>query len=278
MNDLKDLKKSLNAWFKEEKFKLAYQDIGCSKEQLAYILITMVRWSDNMLIRLWNDSHFHKICHNSSLTENELTKILIDLRRYFTSSLYVYTTEYDPDFLKNLSQDGIFQKICTNKGYSTEQLANIVARGKLAHKLLLKGQNQILTADKLNELKAGKKPIQRVIDLLRTTRVLASSIDQSNWINHLSESLKFFDDIPKSNFKIDKSPALRGDPLWTAVLNSMVEYSLELGISSKTLLVSLVEFVDPNLPADLNNMKRSLNVPKLQQEQDADLEKFMSKL
>ena len=88
MNDLKDLKKSLNAWFKEEKFKLAYQDIGCSKEQLAYILITMVRWSDNMLIRLWNDSHFHKICHNSSLTENELTKILIDLRRYFTSSLY----------------------------------------------------------------------------------------------------------------------------------------------------------------------------------------------
>ena len=278
MNDLKDLKKSLNAWFKEEKFKLAYQDIGCSKEQLAYILITMVRWSDNMLIRLWNDSHFHKICHNSSLTENELTKILIDLRRYFTSSLYVYTTEYDPDFLKNLSKDETLKKISRNKGYSVEQLAGIIACGKLTHKLLLKGQNQILTADKLNELKAGKKPIQRVIDLLRTTRVLASSIDQSNWINHLSESLKFFDDIPKSNFKIDKSPALRGDPLWTAVLNSMMEYSLELRISSKKLLVSLVEFVDPNLPADLNNMKRSLNVPKLQQEQDADLEKFISKL
>ena len=58
----------------------------------------------------------------------------------------------------------------------------------------------------------------------------------------------------------------------------MMEYSLELRISSKKLLVSLVEFVDPNLPADLNNMKRSLNVPKLQQEQDADLEKFISKL
>jgi len=278
MNDLQDLKKSLKTWFEEEKFKLAYQNIGCSKEHLALILIKMIMYSDNVLISLWNDSHFHKICHNSTLSEDELTKILLDLYRYLNGPLCFYTTEYDPDFLKNLSQDGVFQKICTNKGYSTEQLANIVARGKLAHKLLLKGQNQILTADKLNELKAGKKPIQRVIDLLRTTRVLASSIDQSNWINHLSESLKFFDDIPKSNFKIDKSPALRGDPLWTAVLNSMVEYSLELGISSKKLLVSLVEFVDPNLSADLNNMKRSLNVPKLRQEQDADLEKFISKL
>ena len=278
MNDLKDLKKSLNAWFKEEKFKLAYQDIGCSKEQLAYILITMVRWSDNMLIRLWNDSHFHKICHNSSLTENELTKILIDLRRYFTSSLYVYTTEYDPDFLKNLSQDGIFQKICTNKGYSTEQLANIVARGKLAQILCQRNQNEPLTADKLNELKASKKPIQRDIDLLRTTRVLASSIDQSNWINLLSESMKFFDDLPKNSFNKNTSAAMRGHPEWDAVLKSMCEYALESGVSSKKLLVSLVEFVDPNLPADLNNMKRSLNVPKLQQEQDADLEKFISKL
>ena len=194
------------------------------------------------------------------------------------SSLNFYISTFDPDFLKNLSQDGIFQKICTNKGYSTEQLANIVARGKLAQILCQRNQNEPLTTGVLDELKASKKSIQRDIDLLRTIRVLPSSIDQSNWINHLSESLKFFDDIPKSNFKIDKSPALRGDPIWTAVLNSMMEYSLELGISSKKLLVSLVEFVDPNLPADLNNMKRSLNVPKLQQEQDADLEKFMSKL
>ena len=278
MNDSQDLKKSLKTWFEEEKFKQAYQDISCSKEHLALILIKMIMYSDNVLIRLWSDSRFQKICHNSSLTENELTKILIDLRRYFTSSLYFYTTEHDPDFLKNLSKDETLKKISRNKGYSVEQLAGIIACGKLTHKLLLKGKNQILTADKLNELKAGKKPIQRVIDLLRTTRVLASSIDQSNWINHLSESLKFFDNLPKSNFKIDKSPALRGDPLWTAVLNSMVEYALGLGISSKKLLVSLVEFVDPNLPADLNNMKRSLNVPKLHQEQDADLEKFISKL
>ena len=159
MNDLKDLKKSLNAWFKEEKFKQAYQDISCSKEHLALILIKMIMYSDNVLIRLWSDSHFQKICHNSTLSEDELTKILLDLYRYLNGPLCFYTTEYDPDFLKNLSQDGVFQKICTNKGYSTEQLANIVARGKLAHKLLLKGQNQILTADKLNELKAGKKPI-----------------------------------------------------------------------------------------------------------------------
>ena len=278
MNDLKDLEKPYNVWVEEEKFKLAYQDIGCSKEHLALILIKMIMYSDNVLIRLWSDSHFQKICHNSTLSEDELTKILIGLQIYFKSPLFIYTTEYDSDFLKNLSKDETLKKISRNKGYSLEQLAGIIACGKLTHKLLLKGKNQILTADKLNELRAGKKPIQRVINLLQTTRVLPSYIDQSNWINHLSESLKFFDDIPKSNFKIDKSPALRGDPIWTAVLNSMMEYSLELGISSKKLLVSLVEFVDPNLPADLNNMKRSLNVPKLQQEQDADLEKFISKL
>ena len=218
------------------------------------------------------------ITHNSSLTENELTKILIDLRRYFTSSLYVYTTEYDPDFLKNLSQDGIFQKICTNKGYSTEQLTNIVARGKLAQILCQRNQNEPLTTGVLDELKASKKSIQRDIDLLRTIRVLPSSIDQSNWINLLSESMKFFDDLPKNSFNKNTSAAMRGHPEWDAVLKSMCEYALESGVSSKTLLVSLVEFVDPNLPADLNNMKRSLNVPKLQQEQDADLEKFMSKL
>ena len=278
MNDLKDLKKSLNAWFKEEKFKLAYQDIGCSKEHLALILIKMEMYSDNVLISLWNDSHFHKICHNSSLTENELTKILIDLRRYFTSSLYVYTTEYDPDFLKNLSQDGIFQKICTNKGYSTEQLANIVARGKLAHKLLLKGQNQILTADKLNELKAGKKPIQRVIDLLRTTRVLASSIDQSNWINLLSESMKFFDDLPKNSFNKNTSAAMRGHPEWDAVLKSMCEYALESGVSSKTLLVSLVQFVDPSWDVDERDLRKSLDPKKMKKEQDACLKKFQESL
>ena len=79
MNDLQDLKKSLNAWFKEEKFKLAYQDIGCSKEHLALILIKMEMYSDNVLIRLWSDCHFQKICHNSSLTENELTKILSNM-------------------------------------------------------------------------------------------------------------------------------------------------------------------------------------------------------
>ena len=105
MNDLQDLKKSLNAWFKEEKFKLAYQDIGCSKEHLALILIKMEMYSDNVLIRLWSDCHFQKICHNSSFTEDELTKILIDLQIYFKSPLYFYTTEYDPDFLKNLSKD-----------------------------------------------------------------------------------------------------------------------------------------------------------------------------
>jgi hypothetical protein len=273
---MNDLKKSLNAWFKEEKFKQAYQDIGCSKEHLALILIKM--YSDNALISLWNDSHFQKICHNSTLSEDELTKILIGLQIYFKSPLFIYTTEYDSDFLKNLSKDETLKKISRNKGYSLEQLASIIACGKLTHKLLLKGQNQILTADKLNELRAAKKPIQRVINLLQISRILPSPIDQSNWINHLSESLKFFDDLPKSNFKIDKSPALRGDPIWTAILNRMMEYSLELGISSKKLLVSLVEFVDPNLPADLNNMRRSLNVPKLQQEQDADLEKFISKL
>jgi len=275
---MNDLKKSLNALFKEEKFKQAYQDIGCSKEHLGLILIKMGMYSDNVLMRLWSDSHFQKICHNSSFTEDGLTKILIDLQIYFKSPLYIYTTEYDSDFLKNLSKDETLKKISRNKGYSVEQLAGIIACGKITHKLLLKGKNQILTADQLNELKAGKQPIQRVINLLQTTRVMPSIIDQSNWINHLSESLKFFDDLPKSNFKIDKSPALRGDPIWTAVLNCMMEYSLELGISSKKLLVSLVEFVDPNLPADLNNMKRSLNGPKLQQEQNADLEKFISKL
>ena len=278
MNDLKDLKKSLNAWFKEEKFKLAYQDIGCSKEQLAYILITMVRWSDNMLIRLWNDSHFHKICHNSSLTENELTKILIDLRRYFTSSLYVYTTEYDPDFLKNLSQDGIFQKICTNKGYSTEQLTNIVARGKLAQILCQRNQNEPLTTGVLDELKASKKSIQRDIDLLRTIRVLASSIDQSNWINLLSESMKFFDDLPKNSFNKNTSAAMRGHPEWDAVLKSMCEYALESGVSSKTLLVSLVQFVDPSWDVDERDLRKSLDSKKMQQEQDACFKKFLQNL
>ena len=53
MNDLQDLKKSLKTWFEEEKFKLAYQDIGCSKEHLALILIKM--YSDNALIRIHFD-------------------------------------------------------------------------------------------------------------------------------------------------------------------------------------------------------------------------------
>jgi len=278
MNDLKDLKKSLNAWFKEEKFKLAYQDIGCSKEQLAYILITMVRWSDNMLIRLWNDSHFHKICHNSSLTENELTKILIDLRRYFTSSLYVYTTEYDPDFLKNLSQDGIFQKICTNKGYSTEQLANIVARGKLAQILCQRNQNELLTADELDEWKALKEFIQAKSPSLQTTRVLSSPLDQDDLIHYSNEILKLLDGIPKNSFKSSKSAAMRGRPEWDAVLKSMYEYALQEDIKSVRLVSRLVQFVDPSWDVDERDLRKSLNAKKMQKEQDACFKKFLKSL
>ena len=278
MNDLKDLKKSLNAWFKEEKFKLAYQDIGCSKEQLAYILITMVRWSDNMLIRLWNDSHFHKICHNSSLTENELTKILIDLRRYFTSSLYVYTTEYDPDFLKNLSQDGIFQKICTNKGYSTEQLTNIVARGKLAQILCQRNQNKPLTTEVLDELKAVRQSLQEILPSLRTARSLASTLDQDDLINYLNESMKLLDDLPKNSYKSSKSAAMRGRLEWDAVLKSMYEYALQEDIKSVRLVSRLVQFVDPSWDVDERDLRKSLNAKKMQKEQDACFKKFLKSL
>jgi len=227
MNDLKDLKKSYNVWVEEEKFKSAYQDIGCSKEQLAYILITMVRWSDNMLIRLWNDSHFQKICHNSSFTEDELTKILIDLQIYFKSPLYLYTTEYDPDFFKNLSQDGIFKKICENSGFSSYQLADIVACGKRAQILCQRNQNETLTADKLDELKAVRQSLQEILPSLRTTRSLPSPLDQDDLINGLNESMKLLDDLPKNSYKSSKSAAMRGRPEWDAVLKSMYEYAME---------------------------------------------------
>ena len=194
------------------------------------------------------------------------------------NSLNFYISTFDPDFFKNLSQDGIFKKVCEKSGYPCQQLADIVARGKLAQILCQRNQNEPLTTGVLDELKASKKSIQRDIDLLRTIRVLPSSIDQSNWINLLSESMKFFDDLPKNSFNKNTSAAMRGHPEWDAVLKSMCEYALESGVSSKTLLVSLVQFVDPSWDVDERDLRKSLDSKKMQQEQDACFKKFLQNL
>ncbi len=275
---MNDLKKSLNAWFKEEKFKQAYQDIGCSKEHLGLILIKMGMYSDNVLMRLWSDSHFQKICHNSSFTEDGLTKILIDLQIYFKCPLYLYTTEYDPDFFTNLSQDGIFKKICENSGYSSYQLADIVACGKRAQILCQRNQNETLTADKLDELKAVRQSLQEILPSLRTTRSLASPLDQDDLMHYSNEILKLLDDLPKNSYKSSKSAAMRGRPEWDAVLKSMYEYALQEGIKSVRLVSKLVQFVDPSWDVDERDLRKSLNAKKMQQEQDACYKKFQESL
>ena len=90
--------------------------------------------------------------------------------------------------------------------------------------------------------------------------------------------MKFFDDLPKNSFNKNTSAAMRGHPEWDAVLKSMCEYALESGVSSKTLLVSLVQFVDPSWDVDERDLRKSLDSKKMQQEQDACFKKFLQNL
>jgi hypothetical protein len=194
------------------------------------------------------------------------------------NSLNFYISTFDPDFFKNLSQDGIFKKVCEKSGYPCQQLADIVARGKLAQILCQRNQNEPLTADKLDELKAVRQSLQEILPSLRTTRSLASPLDQDDLINHFNESLKLLDGIPKNSYKSSKSAAMRGRPEWDAVLKSMFEYAIEGNIKSVRLVSKLVQFVDPSWDVDERDLRKSLDPKKMQQEQDACFKKFQQNL
>ena len=192
--------------------------------------------------------------------------------------LNYYVSTFDPDFFTNLSQDGIFQKICENSGYPCHQLADIIARGKLAQILCQRNQNELLTADKLDEWKALKEFIQAKSPSLQTTRVLSSPLDQDDLIHYSNEILKLLDGIPKNSFKSSKSAAMRGRPEWDAVLKSMYEYALQEDIKSVRLVSRLVQFVDPSWDVDERDLRKSLNAKKMQKEQDACFKKFLKSL
>ncbi len=194
------------------------------------------------------------------------------------NSLNFYISTFDPDFFTNLSQDGIFQKICENSRYSCHQLADIVARGKLAQILCQRNKNKPLTADELDEWKALKEFIQAKLPSLQTTRVLSSPLDQNDLINCLNESMKLLDDLPKNSYKSSKSAVMRGRPEWDAVLKSMYEYALQEGIKSVRLVSKLVQFVDPSWDVDERDLRKSLDSKKMQQEQDACFKKFLQNL
>ena len=194
------------------------------------------------------------------------------------SSLNFYISTFDPDFFTNLSQDGIFKKICENSGYSCHQLGDVVARGKLAQILCQRNQNKPLTADKLDELKAVRQSLQEILPSLRTTRSLASPLDQDDLMHYSNEILKLLDDLPKNSYKSSKSAAMRGRPEWDAVLKSMYEYALQEGIKSVRLVSKLVQFVDPSWDVDERDLRKSLNAKKMKQEQDACYKKFLGSL
>jgi len=194
------------------------------------------------------------------------------------SPLNFYVSTFDPDFFTNLSQDGIFKKICENSGYSCHQLADIVARAKLAQILCQRNKNKPLTADKLDKLKAVRQSLQEILPSLRTTRSLSSPLDQDDLINYLNESMTLLDDLPKNSYKSSKSAVMRGRPEWDAVLKSMYEYALQEGIKSVRLVSKLVQFVDPSWDVDERDLRRSLDSKKMQQEQGACSQKFQESL
>jgi len=194
------------------------------------------------------------------------------------NSLNFYISTFDPDFFKNLSQDGIFKKVCEKSGYPCQQLADIVARAKLAQILCQRNKNKPLTSVRLDKLKAFRQSIPEVLTLLQTTRVLPSPLDQDDLINYLNESMKLLDDLPKNSYKSSKSAAMRGRPEWDAVLKSMYEYAMEGNINSVSLVCELLEFVDPSWDVDERDLRKSLDSKKMQQEQDACFKKFLQNL
>jgi len=194
------------------------------------------------------------------------------------SSLNFYISTFDPDFFKNLSQDGIFKKVCENSGYSCHQLGDVVARGKLAQILCQRNQNKPLTADKLDELKAVRQSLQEILPSLRTTRSLASPLDQDDLMHYSNEILKLLDDLPKNSYKSSKSAAMRGRLEWDAVLKSMYEYAMEGNIKSVRLVSKLVQFVDSSWDVDERDLRKSLDPKKMKKEQDACLKKFQESL
>jgi len=194
------------------------------------------------------------------------------------NSLNFYISTFDPDFFTNLSQDGIFKKICENSGYSCYQLADIVARGKLAQILCQRNQNKPLTADGLDKLKAFRQSIPEVLTLSQATRVLSSPLDQDDLMHYSNEILKLLDDLPKNSYKSSKSAAMRGGPEWDAILKSMYEYALQEDIKSVRLVSRLIQFVDPSWDVDERDLRKSLNAKKMKQEQDACYKKFLESL
>jgi len=194
------------------------------------------------------------------------------------NSLNFYISTFDPDFFKNLSQDGIFKKVCEKSGYPCQQLADIVARGKLAQILCQRNQNKPLTTEKLDELKAVRQSLQEILPSLQTTRVLSSPLDQDDLINYLNESMKLLDDLPKNSYKSSKFAAMRCRPEWDAVLKSMYEYALQEGIKSVRLVSKLIQFVDDTWDVDERDLRKSLDSKKMQKEQDACFKKFQESL
>ena len=174
--------------------------------------------------------------------------------------------------------NGIFKKICENSGYSCHQLADIVARAKLAQILCQRNKNKPLTADKLDKLKAVRQSLQEILPSLRTTRSLSSPLDQDDLINYLNESMTLLDDLPKNSYKSSKSAVMRGRPEWDAVLKSMYEYALQEGIKSVRLVSKLIQFVDDTWDVDERDLRKSLDSKKMQKEQDACFKKFQESL